>query len=121
MIVAGFGFRRTATLASLEEVLDRLCEQHGPVGRLAVTEMMQPLVQALGEARGLEVIRVADDALPAAGTLTRSPYSLRARGTGSVAEALALIAAGPGAELLGPRCISADRRATAALARGEQI
>lgn len=116
MIVTGFGFRRAATLASLAEVLDRLAAQHGPVDRLAATEAMLPLVQALGAARGIGVIPVPDAALPATRTLTRSSHSLQARGTGSVAEAVALVAAGPGAALLGPRWISADRRATAALA-----
>jgi cobalt-precorrin 5A hydrolase len=116
VIVAGFGFRRTATLASLAEVLDRLCQQHGTVDRLAATQAMLPLVQALGAARGIAVLPVADATLPTAHTLTQSPHSLQARGTGSVAEAVALIAAGPAAQLLGPRWISVDRRATAALA-----
>lgn len=116
--VAGFGFRRGARLASLAEALERLEAQHGAVDRLAATQAMWPLVQALGRARGIAVIPVADAALPTATTITRSRHSLRARGTGSVAEAVALLAAGPGATLLGPRLISADRRATAAVARG---
>jgi len=116
VIVVGFGFRRAAELASLAEVLDRLAAQHGPVDRLAATEAMLPLVQALGAARGIAMIPVPDAALPAARTLTHSSHSLQARGCGSVAEAVALVAAGPGAQLLGPRLISADRRATAAVA-----
>lgn len=118
MRVAGFGFRREARLASLIDALDRLHEHHGAVDRLAATRTMWPLVQALGRARGIGVIRVADAALPTATTITRSRHSLRARGTGSVAEAVALLAAGPGAALLGPRLISTDRRATVAVARG---
>ncbi|PXY00511.1 cobalamin biosynthesis protein [Halomonas sp. LBP4] len=117
MIVAGFGFRRGALLASLIDALDRLHEHYGAVDRLAATQTMWPLVEALGQARGLAVIAVADAALPTATTLTRSRYSWRARGTGSVAEAVALLAAGPGAALLGPRLISNDRLATAAVAR----
>lgn len=118
MIVAGFGFRQAAQLASLNEALERLETYYGAVDRLAATQTMWPLIQALGRTRGIAVITVDDDALPTATTITCSRHSLRARGTGSVAEAVALLAAGPGAALLGPRLISADRRATVAAARG---
>ncbi|MDN3555489.1 cobalamin biosynthesis protein [Halomonas maura] len=116
MRIAGFGFRRSATLASLAEALERLEARHGPVDRLAAAESMRPRVEALGEARGLATLGVPDAALPSAETLTRSRHSRQARGTGSVAEAVALLAAGPGAALLGPRLTSMDRRATAAMA-----
>ncbi|MCH4561555.1 cobalamin biosynthesis protein [Halomonas sp. EGI 63088] len=115
--VAGFGFRRGALLASLIDALDRLHEHYGAVDRLAATRTMWPLVQELGRVRGIAVILVADAALPTAITITRSRHSWRARGTGSVAEAVALLAAGSGAALLGPRLISMDRLATAAVAR----
>lgn len=114
--IAGFGFRRSATLASLAEALARLEARHGPADRLAAAESMLASVQALGEARGIATLGVPDDALPSAKTLTRSAHSRQARGTGSVAEAVARLAGGPGAELLGPRLISMDRRATAAMA-----
>lgn len=117
MRVAGFGMRRSATLASLTEALERLEAQYGPADRLAAAESMRPTVQALGEARGLETLAVPDAALASADTHTYSPHSRRARGTGSVAEAVARLAAGPGSELLGPRLISPDRCATAAMAR----
>jgi cobalt-precorrin 5A hydrolase len=52
------------------------------------------------------------------GTVTQSGASHRARRTGSVAEAAALVAAGPGATLLGARAVSGDRMATCALAEG---
>ncbi|WP_458525034.1 cobalamin biosynthesis protein [Onishia taeanensis] len=117
--VAGFGFRRQARLASLAEALDRLEAHHGPVERLAAAASMRPLVKALGEARGLVTLSVPDEALATVATLTRSPHSQQARGTGSVAEAVALLAAGPGATLIGPRLISTDRRATVALATGD--
>ncbi|TDX29502.1 cobalt-precorrin 5A hydrolase [Modicisalibacter xianhensis] len=117
LTVAGFGFRRGARLASLEDALARLEAYHGTIDRLAATQSMWPLVRELGWARRIAVITVPDVTLPSATTLTRSAHSLRARGTGSVAEAVALLAAGPGATLLGPRLVSADRQATAALAR----
>lgn len=118
MRVAGFGFRRTASLAVLAALLDDIEAHHGRVDRLAVCEAMAPLVLALGEARGRRVVTVAESVLPTVATLTRSRYSLRVRGTGSVAEAVALLGAGPGARLLAPRTISADRKATIAVARG---
>ncbi|RUR55844.1 cobalamin biosynthesis protein [Vreelandella populi] len=114
--VAGFGFRQQATLASLEQVLDQLIAQYGLIDRLAAAHSMLLLVQTLGEARNLPVISVADAALASAATLTHSAYSLREKGTGSVAEAVALLAAGSGARLLGPRTVSDDRKATAAVA-----
>ncbi|WP_242458047.1 cobalamin biosynthesis protein [Halomonas sp. YLGW01] len=117
--VAGFGFRREARLGSLAEALDRLEARYGPVDGLAAAASMRSMVQALGEARGLATLSVPDEALASAETMTRSPYSRQARGTGSVAEAVALLAAGPGAVLLGPRLISTDRRATVALATGD--
>ncbi len=115
--IAGFGFRRSATIASLAEALERLEAQYGPADRLAAADSMRSRVERLGEARGLETLAVPDAALASADTHTHSPHSRRARSTGSVAEAVARLAAGPGSELLGPRLISMDRCATAAMAR----
>jgi len=117
--VAGFGFRREATLASLGQALDHLADQYGAIDKLAAARSMLPLVEELGRLRCIEVIAVVDAELQTVTTLTYSAQSLQARGTGSVAEAVALLAAGPGATLLGPRIISPDRQATAALALAE--
>ncbi|WP_457944696.1 cobalamin biosynthesis protein [Vreelandella alkaliphila] len=123
--IAGFGFRSEATLESLGQALDQLIDQYGvvykygPINRLAAARSMLPLVEELGRLRNIEVIAVADAELSTVTTLTHSNQSMQARGTGSVAEAVALLAAGPGATLLGPRIISADRKATAALALSE--
>lgn len=122
--IAGFGFRSEATLESLIQALDQLIDQYGSVykygliNRLAAARSMLPLVEELGRLRNIEVIAVADAELSTVTTLTHSTHSLQARGTGSVAEAVALLAAGPNARLVGPRIISADRQATAALALG---
>tara|TARA_R110002012_G_scaffold63234_4_gene166490 strand:+ start:1377 stop:1850 length:474 start_codon:yes stop_codon:yes gene_type:complete len=115
--IAGFGFRQQATLESLEQALDQLIVQYGPIDRLAAAHSMLPLVEALGSARNIPVISVVDADLASATTLTHSAYSLREKGTGSVAEAVALMAAGSGARLLGPRMVSNDRKATAAVAQ----
>ena len=118
MIVAGFGFRACASDAALRAALAMAQAGHPPVTLLATAEdklaQLAPLATELGlPARGLPV-----DALAAVPTPTRSAASLAARGTGSLAEAAALAAAGPGARLLSPRHISPDRMATCALAQG---
>ncbi|TMU22865.1 cobalamin biosynthesis protein [Halomonas sp. ATBC28] len=117
--IAGFGFRSEATLESLAQAQDQLIDQYGAIDKLAAARSMLPLVEELARLRDIEVIAVADAELSTVTTLTHSEQSLHARGTGSVAEAVALLAAGPGATLLGPRIISADRKATAALALSE--
>ncbi len=130
VIVAGFGFRAAAGLDALRAAL--ATAQHGcpPVEILAVPQDKIALVQALANriaaeraepgARGcpLTVIGVSPAALRAMRTPTRSIASIRHRATGSVAEAAALAAAGPGAVLLTSRHISPDRMATCAIARG---
>ena len=117
MIVAGFGFRSGVSLAALQEALARAGGPDG-VTHLATlaakAEGLQPLAQRLG----LPVVAVPPEALRAVPTLTRSDRVEAMFGTGSVAEAAALVAAGPGARLRGPRAVSADGTATAALAEG---
>ncbi|MEM9754529.1 MAG: cobalamin biosynthesis protein, partial [Pseudomonadota bacterium] len=51
-------------------------------------------------------------------TVTHSAASHTARGTGSLAEAAALAAAGPGSTLITCRVVSGDGMATCALAEG---
>lgn len=117
MIVAGFGCRAGATVESLAAALAAAAEGRA-VDRLAAPADRVALLTPLARALGLQVIAVADDALRAVRTPTRSPASLAARGTGSVAEAAALHAAGAGGRLLTTRHVSPDRRATCALAQG---
>ncbi|BBI62582.1 hypothetical protein HSBAA_38880 [Vreelandella sulfidaeris] len=96
MRIAGFGFRSEATLESLAQALDQLIDQYGAIDKLAAAHSMLPLVEELGRLRNIEVITVADAELPTVTTLTHSAQSLQARGTGSVSEAVALLAAGTG-------------------------
>ncbi|MDO5704180.1 MAG: cobalamin biosynthesis protein [Paracoccus sp. (in: a-proteobacteria)] len=110
MIVAGFGFTSTATADSLRAALDAAIAATGLTPTHAATAADK--AAALG-VLNLPVIAVTN--LPA-DTPTQSPASLAARVTGSVAEAAALAAAGPGARLAAPRVISSDRRATCAIA-----
>ena len=115
MIVAGFGSRSGATAASLRSAL--LLAQAGapPVTHVATLADKAPLLKALG----LPILAV--ETLDEIATPTRSAASLAARGTGSVAEAAALAAAGPGARLLVSRQISPDRKATCAIAEGAHL
>ncbi|ROU00060.1 hypothetical protein EB809_08855 [Marinobacter sp. R17] len=118
MKVAGFGCRQGANVSALQEALVQLIERHGAVDRLAAAESMLPRIEALGRALSLPVIPVADQDLSGVVTLTQSEASQQAKGVGSVAEAVALLGAGAGSRLLGPRVISSDRMATAAMAEG---
>lgn len=139
MRVAGFGYRSGAEPSSLraawEAALAALRAEglaeggdgwtgdpacHGRAGcvLLAAPQDKLAMLQALAAQLGLPVRAVSAMALRAAPTVTHSPASLAARGTGSVAEASALVAAGPGARLLVTRRISADRRASCAIAEG---
>jgi cobalt-precorrin 5A hydrolase len=118
MIVAGFGFRQGANLASLKNAL-ALAQQGLP----AITAFAAPLdktalLRPLADAMGVPLHVIPREALRAQHTTTTSDASLLAYGVGSVAEAAALAAAGPGATLLCLRQISPDRTATCAIAQG---
>ena len=118
MIVAGFGFRKAASLASLRAALALAQKGHPPVTALATAHDKASAVAPLAQAMNLPLIAVSSEALAGMPTQTRSPVSLAARNTGSVAEAAALAAAGPNARLLSSRHISPDRMATCAIAQG---
>lgn len=116
MRVAGFGFRKGAGLDSLEAAL-RAVGGEGITHLATVTEKAgDGVFRALADRLALPVVTVDAERLPGARTVTQSEASRAAYGTGSVAEACALIAAGPGAALAGPRRVSPDGQATCAIA-----
>lgn len=117
MIVAGFGCRGAASPASLHAAL-ALAHDEWVLSAVAAPLDKVALVTPLADALGLPLIAISPQALGAIDTPTRSPASLEARGVGSVAEAAALAACGPGARLLARRHISPDRMATCAIAEG---
>ncbi len=117
MIVAGFGCRAGASPASLEAALILAADGRIP-DMLATAEDRVGLVAPVARKLGLRLLGIAPDALSAIATPTRSAASLATRNVGSVAEAAALAAAGPGARLLTPRRIAPDRSATCAIAQG---
>ncbi|MEM7496617.1 MAG: cobalamin biosynthesis protein [Pseudomonadota bacterium] len=120
MIVAGFGFRSAATLASLEGALEAAWVGRA-VDRLAVPaeKANAAAIRALAEARSLPLITVSPEALARQNTLSAAPTAVAERFAGSPAEAAALAAAGPGARLDGCRSVSPDRLATCAIAIGD--
>ncbi|WP_062781633.1 cobalamin biosynthesis protein [Novosphingobium capsulatum] len=117
-IVAGLGFRAGAPLGALRAAFALAQEGLPAATHLATAADKAPALAPLARALGLPLIPVAADAVQRCGTATQSAASLRTRCTGSLAEAAALAAAGPGARLLCPRQISPDRMATCAVAQG---
>ena len=120
MIVAGFGFTTSASADSLRQAL----QATGCVGvpdRVATAQDKADAraFQQFAETLPCHIIAVPAPTLTAMTTQTQSAHSQAARGTGSVAEAAALAAAGPGATLIHTRAISQDRRATCAIAKGQ--
>lgn len=122
MRVAGFGFNDQASEASLYAALVLAGGSTG-LGALATLtqKAASPAFLALAQTLGLPVIVIDPALLAGQATITRSVRIIERFKTGSVSEALALIAAGPNARLIGPRAISADHRATAAIAEGERL
>ena len=120
MRVAGLGFKKDVTLASLREAL---AAAGGPDGLAAMATVSdkadaEPLKQLAREC-GVPIRAVSADLLAGIDTPTQSQRVTERFGTGSVAEAAALVAAGPRAQLIATRAISQDRTATAAIAEGD--
>jgi len=118
MRVAGFGFRGAADVAALRDALARA---GGDVQVLAATETKAQAgaLQALAAELGVPVRVVPEADLAGVVTPTTSPRIQARFGTGSLAEAVALTAAGPGARLVVARVVSACGTATVAIAEGD--
>lgn len=121
-LVAGVGFRRATPAAEIAALVERACAETGlPLARLArlataADRAGEPAIRAAAESLGCALDAVPPEALIAmdADVPTRSHRIEALRQVGSVAEAAALAAAGPGAMLLLRRIASAG--ATCALA-----
>ncbi len=116
MSIAGFGLRQAATVDSLKSALSKV--DAGGVTAIATPADKADFVaiQSLAKALGVRVIAVSEADLTVQRTATNSARVQQMRGTGSVAEASALAAAGSDARLTGPRVVSDDRMATCAIA-----
>ncbi len=120
--VLGIGCRRGATEAALRDAAERaLSCAPGPLDRLATLKERAETESILAFAadRGLKVVALDEAALRGCQTTTHSARIESRFGTGSVAEAAALVAAGTGARLCCARQISTDGTATAAIAEGD--
>ncbi len=121
MIVAGLGFSSAATTDSLRAAFDQASVGQNIDALATVAEKRgHPALAEFAATTALPLHFIASADLAAQRTLTCSPRSRATYGTGSVAEASALAAAGPGARLSSPRQISGDRLATCAVAIGGQ-
>ncbi|MDT8854352.1 cobalamin biosynthesis protein [Paracoccaceae bacterium Fryx2] len=118
MRVAGIGFRRGATLASLRDVLVAV---GGDVVALATAEDKADaqVLRVFSAEIGVPILSVALAELREQATPTLTQRLPARYGAGSLAEAAALAAAGPGARLTVTRVVSADGMATAAIAEGD--
>lgn len=120
--VLGIGCRGEVTEAALREAADKAMScAPGSLDRLATLEERAgtETVLAFAAHNGLHLVALKEAALIGCPTLTRSARIAARFGTGSVAEALALVAAGAGARLCCERQISTDGMATAAIAEGD--
>jgi len=116
--VAGLGFRSGATLEALREVLHLAEAQGGPVDALAClpAKACASALQRLATERGVPVLAVSVEGVA---TPTQSARIMAMHGTGSVAEAAALVAAGGRARLIVARLSAPDGMATCAMAISE--
>lgn len=111
MIVAGLGSRKDVSVDEVLAAIRTAAHRHnipiGKIGRLATGQRKagEPAFAGAALQLGLALEILGDKALADVGerTLTRSGTSLAVTGLPSLSEASALAAAGPGAELLGPR------------------
>ena len=118
MIVAGFGCRDSVGADALRAALD-LATRDGPMPTaLATLSHKASLLAPIAGALNLPLLLIDPTEIDGVSTPTTSPASVAAYRTGSVAEAVALIAAGAGSRLIIPRVISPLGGATCALAQG---
>lgn len=120
MRIAGLGFRQDVKVAALREALAAAGGHHGLAALATISDKAATgaLVALAGEL-GLPIRTVAAEMLTGVGTSTRSERIAARFGAGSLAEAVALIAAGRNARLVTSRVVSQDRTATAAIAEGD--
>jgi cobalt-precorrin 5A hydrolase len=119
MRAAGFGFRKGVQLACLRDLLAAAEAAGGRAAALAAlpAKAADAGLRALADERGLPLL-----AVPVSGiaTPTHSARIAALHGTGSVAEAAALAAAGPGARITVARIVAPDGTATCAIAETEE-
>ena len=120
MRVVGIGFRAAADLASLQDALQQVLDATGGGGIDAVVteaaKAREKVFREFAQVLGLPGLGITAQDLGQMITPTQSERIQDRFGTGSLAEAAALAAAGPEARLVAQRVVSGDGMATAALA-----
>ena len=120
MTGAGLGFRRDASVASLREALRAAGGAEGLAALATMSDKADAqALTSLAQELGLAIRSIPAEALAEIETVTHSELISARFGTGSVAEAAAIAAAGRGARLIAARAVSQDRMATAAIAEGD--
>jgi cobalt-precorrin 5A hydrolase len=118
--VVGIGFRAAADLASLQDALQQVLDAAGGGGIDAVVteaaKAREKVFREFAQVLGLPGLGITAQDLGQMITPTQSERIQDRFGTGSLAEAAALAAAGPAARLVAQRVVSGDGMATAALA-----
>lgn len=122
MIVAGIGFRTSATPKSLQRAYDLACAT-GKISQVdalasAQSKLDSPALQAFAVEKSLPLhgVDIAGFDTPTQSARVQAMFA-----TGSVAEAAALIGAGPNARLICPRITSPCGRVTMAIAQSQDI
>lgn len=116
MIVAGIGYRSGASTEDLSATLSQIGQRPDALASLD-GKATGPLA-ALAETLNLPLSALSEEQIAGIPTLTCSPRIKARFATGSLAEACALVAAGPGARLIQPRLVGPCGRVTIALAEG---
>ncbi|MFT8890438.1 MAG: cobalamin biosynthesis protein [Acetobacter papayae] len=128
MRVLGFGLRPHASRNALEQVLARVLDAARALdGDSLALDAMATLtrrvehqaLRCLAQAYALPVIAVDEAKVAGVVTPTRSVRIEALFGTGSIAEATALLVAGDGARIIVSRIVSSDGTASAAMAGTE--
>jgi cobalt-precorrin 5A hydrolase len=120
MKVAGLGFRRDVSLASLREALLAAGGSDGVAAMATVSDKAETAaLKRLARECNLPIKAVPAEFFVGITTLAQSEIVQIRFGTGSIAEAAALVGAGRCARLIVPRVVSRDRTAAVAIAEGD--
>ncbi|MEW9918096.1 cobalamin biosynthesis protein [Marimonas sp. MJW-29] len=123
MRIMGVGFRATADVASLQDAMQRALLAGGSQKIDAlVTESAksrEKVFREFAQLLGVPGLGITKSDLEQMITPTQSQRIQDRLGTGSLAEAAALAAAGPDARLVAARVVSGDGMATAAIAESK--
>ena len=120
--IIGCGFRQNASLESFESALSKLPKTDHYSG-ICVPEdkIAHEALCAFAKKLALPIYGIKKDAIASANTDTQSAKIIKARHTGSVAEAAALAIFKTPASLVAARAISNDRYAVCAIAKGANL